>query len=434
MDFFYSMEDLYQLFLSCDGVSIDSRAITPNCFFVALKGPSFNGNAFAQQAIQNGAKYAIVDEAEYQDPANGIYLVENGLSFLQALALHHRKQFDIPFIGITGSNGKTSTKELVAAVLSEKYNVVATVGNLNNHIGVPLTLLKVNSSHEIAVIEMGANHYGDIKELCDIALPTHGIITNIGKAHLEGFKNFEGVLKTKKELYDAVEANEGLILYNGDDAVLKDILPINTLLMSYGTSNNEIVGKLERLSPYVEFSWSKRNYQSEVLKTHLVGQYNFYNFLAAVSFGVLFEIEPENINHAVEHYKPTNKRSQVVETENNTLILDCYNANPTSMRSALESFLQIDHEQKLVIIGDMLELGDESAKEHQAILEFIDLNAIEAYTVGKEFGQLSAANVKQHFATAKDVIAFLKDHTVEQHLILLKGSRGIGLEILEEYL
>lgn len=434
MDFFYSMENFYRYFIESSGVSIDSRAITPDCMFVALKGPSFNGNMYAQQAIENGAKFAIVDEVEYQDTANGIYLVENSLSFLQALALHHRKQFDIPFIGITGSNGKTSTKELVAAVLSEKYNVLATVGNLNNHIGVPLTLLKVNSSHEIAVIEMGANHYGDIKELCDIALPTHGIITNIGKAHLEGFKNFEGVLKTKKELYDAVETNEGLILYNGDDAVLKDILPINTLLMSYGTNNNEIVGKLERLSPYVEFSWSNRNYQSDVLKTHLVGQYNFYNFLAAVSFGVLFEIEPEKINHAVENYKPTNKRSQVVQTEKNTLILDCYNANPTSMRSALESFLQIDHKQKLVIIGDMLELGDESEKEHQAILEFIDQNAIEAYTVGKEFGQFSAANVKQHFASAKDVIAFLKDHTVEQHLILLKGSRGIGLEILEEYL
>lgn len=428
------METFYKYFIDSTGVSIDSRAITDGCMFIALKGPSFNGNAFAQQAIEGGARYAIVDEIEYVDEARNIFLVENGLLFLQQLAHYHRMQFDIPFIGITGSNGKTSTKELVAAVLSEKYNVLATVGNLNNHIGVPLTLLKVNASHEIAVIEMGANHFGDIKELCDIAVPTHGVITNIGKAHLEGFKNFEGVLKTKKELYDSVEKSEGLILYNADDSVLKDILPINTLLMSYGTGTSEIMGKLERLTPYVEFSWSKRNYQSEVLKTNLVGQYNFYNFLTAISFGVLFEIEENKINHAIQHYTPTNKRSQVVKTSKNTLILDCYNANPTSMRSALESFSKIDHEHKVVIIGDMLELGQESPNEHKAILNFLDENGIVAYTVGKEFGQFNASNVKGNFTSASDVIAFLKDNEIVNHLILLKGSRGIGLEILEDYL
>jgi len=428
------METFYKYFIDSTGVSIDSRAITDGCMFIALKGPSFNGNAFAQQAIEGGARYAIVDEIEYVDEARNIFLVENGLLFLQQLAHYHRMQFDIPYIGITGSNGKTSTKELVAAVLSEKYNVLATVGNLNNHIGVPLTLLKVNASHEIAVIEMGANHFGDIKELCDIVVPTHGVITNIGKAHLEGFKNFEGVLKTKKELYDSVEKSEGLILYNADDSVLKDVLPINTLLMSYGTGTSEIIGKLERLTPYVEFSWSKRNYQSEVLKTNLVGQYNFYNFLTAISFGVLFEIEENKINHAIQHYTPTNKRSQVVKTSKNTLILDCYNANPTSMRSALESFNKIDHEHKVVIIGDMLELGEESSNEHKAILNFLDENGIVAYTVGKEFGQFNASNVKGNFTSASDVIAFLKDNEIVNHLILLKGSRGIGLEILEDYL
>jgi len=434
VDFFYCMETFYKYFIDSTGVSIDSRAITDGCMFIALKGPSFNGNAFAQQAIEGGARYAIVDEIEYVDEARNIFLVENGLLFLQQLAHYHRMQFDIPYIGITGSNGKTSTKELVAAVLSEKYNVLATVGNLNNHIGVPLTLLKVNASHEIAVIEMGANHFGDIKELCDIVVPTHGVITNIGKAHLEGFKNFEGVLKTKKELYDSVEKSEGLILYNADDSVLKDVLPINTLLMSYGTGTSEIIGKLERLTPYVEFSWSKRNYQSEVLKTNLVGQYNFYNFLTAISFGVLFEIEENKINHAIQHYTPTNKRSQVVKTSKNTLILDCYNANPTSMRSALESFNKIDHEHKVVIIGDMLELGEESSNEHKAILNFLDENGIVAYTVGKEFGQFNASNVKGNFTSASDVIAFLKDNEIVNHLILLKGSRGIGLEILEDYL
>lgn len=425
---------MYSLFLESTGVSTDSRSIQSGCMFVALKGANFNGNVFAEQAIAQGARYAIVDEREYENTEKGIFFVENSLQFLQQLANHHRNQFDIPFIGITGSNGKTSTKELIATVLSKKYKVLATKGNFNNHIGVPLTLLQVTQEHEIAVIEMGANHFGDIKELCDIAEPTHGIITNIGKAHLEGFKNFEGVLKTKKELYDAVEQAEGLIMYNHDDDILIDALPPNTLLMSYGTKDAEIIGKLERLTPFVELSWSKEGYQSPLLSTNLVGQYNFYNFLAAISFGSLFGVEEELINEAIVAYEPTNKRSQVAKTAKNTLILDCYNANPTSMRSALESFSKIEHANKLFIIGDMRELGDESMAEHREIIGFIEDLGLKGYTVGNEFSYFRSENVIQDFDTTSDMIEFLKSTEIKDKLILLKGSRGIGLEVLEEFL
>ncbi len=428
------METLYSYFLDSTGISTDSRNIHKDCFFVAIKGPAFNGNQFARQAMENGAKYAIVDEKEFEHPDENIFYVDNGLKFLQRLANYHRRKFDIPVIGITGSNGKTSTKELIAAVLSEKYTVLATKGNLNNHIGVPLTLLQLKDEHQIAVIEMGANHFGDIRELCEIAEPTHGIITNIGKAHLEGFKSFEGVLTTKKELYQAVEQAEGLIMYNADDTVLKNNLPVNTLLMSYGTNDAEITGKLERLTPFVELSWKKSGYASPLLVTRLVGQYNFYNFLAAIAFGNLFEVEAEKINQAIERYEPTNKRSQVAKTQKNMLILDCYNANPTSMRSALESFAKIEHPDKYFIIGDMLELGDESYAEHRAIVDLIDELNVTGMTVGTEFSYFQSEHIEQEFGSAKELIEFLKTNPLKGKLILLKGSRGIGLEVLEEYL
>lgn len=434
VDFFCSMEKLYNYFLNSAGVCTDSRAVFKDCFFISLKGTSFNGNGFASQAIDNGAKYAIVDEMEYVDENKHIFYVENGLKFLQELARHHRMQFAIPIIGITGSNGKTSTKELVATVLSKKYKVHFTKGNFNNHIGVPLTLLQLKKEHEIAVIEMGANHFGDIKELCEIAEPNNGIITNIGKAHLEGFKNFEGVLKTKKELYQSIEKNGGLIVYNEDDAVLKSNLPANVSLLSYGAENGEIRGKLEKLSPFVELSWKYTNYNSPILKTQLVGKYNFYNFLAAISFGVLFEVEMTLIDEAIQEYEPTNKRSQVEKTENNTLILDCYNANPTSMRSAIESFALIDHPQKFFIIGDMLELGSESYNEHQHIVDFITDLKLNGIVVGSEFSKCNLPTALMHFPSTKEVKEFLKTNPFKMKMVLLKASRGIGLEALEEYL
>lgn len=428
------MEELFKLFYKTTGVCTDTRSIKENSLFIALKGDNFNGNAFALQAIEAGAKFAIVDQKEYATHPS-IFLVDNSLHFLQKLANHHRKNFKIPVIGITGSNGKTSTKELLNAVLSTQKNVLATKGNLNNHIGVPLTLLNLNSAHEIAIIEMGANRFKDIEELCDIAEPTHGIITNIGKAHLEGFGNFEGVLTTKKELYTSVSNNNGIIVYNGDDDTLSQHIPSDTQSISYGTTeSNYIQGKLIELNPYVVFQYTCNEYNSPLLQTNLVGKYNFYNFLAAVTFGRLFQISFDQINKGVCNYIPENNRSQVKKTSKNTLILDCYNANPTSMLSALESFDLIDTDRKLVILGDMLELGTESTKEHQTILNKLnDLN-LNGYTVGKQFNNLESNHLMGQFETKTDLLNYLKTHPLENFTILLKGSRGIGLEDLEQIL
>ncbi|MEN9998911.1 MAG: hypothetical protein RI922_1901, partial [Bacteroidota bacterium] len=290
------MKELFDLFYQTTGVCTDTRKIEKDCLFICLKGANFNGNIFAEQALKEGAKYVVVDEIEYQTNAS-IFFVEDSLLFLQKLANFHRLKFSIPVIGITGSNGKTSTKELINSVLSSQFNVLATIGNLNNHIGVPLTLLRLNNSHQIAIIEMGANKFKDIEELCDIAEPTHGIITNIGKAHLEGFLNFEGVLKTKKELYDSVSKNKGILVYNNDDDVLKFNLPKGIDTISYGTSNDSLIkGELVNLSPFVELKWSTTNYQSDLISTQMIGKYNFYNYLAAISFGICFNVPFEKIN------------------------------------------------------------------------------------------------------------------------------------------
>jgi UDP-N-acetylmuramoyl-tripeptide--D-alanyl-D-alanine ligase len=428
------MSDLFELFYETTGVCTDTRKIDEDCLFICLKGANFNGNTFAEQALENGAKYVIVDEADYKtDPR--IYLVDDSLKFLQDLALNHRKKFSIPIIGITGSNGKTSTKELINCVLSKSYEVLATKGNLNNHIGVPLTLLNLTSSHEIAIIEMGANRFKDIEELCAIAEPTHGIITNIGKAHLEGFGNFEGVLKTKKELYDAISASNGSVIYNGDDETLKNNLPTNVTSIAYGTSSNcNIQGTLIGLSPYVELKWKHGNYDSPTIHTQMIGKYNFYNYLAAITFGIHFKVPEININKAISEYTPENNRSQVKKTVNNTVILDCYNANPTSMRSALESFAMIEHPNKIFIIGDMLELGTESKHEHESISDLIEGLNLKGYSVGPIFKSTIKSSFKLQFLDKTEAIEYIKKHSFKDALILLKGSRGIGLETLEEYL
>lgn len=419
------MTQLYNLFKASAGVSTDTRNIYPNCLFFALKGESFDGNTFAIEALSKGAVYAVVDNAKVAQENERCILVDNVLKALQDLALHHRRQFDIPVIGITGSNGKTTTKELIGAVLAQAYTVHYTKGNLNNHIGVPLTLLQLTADHEIAVIEMGANHFGDIKELCAIAEPTHGIITNIGKAHLEGFLNFEGVLKTKKELYDAVEENGGVIFFNQDDAILKGILP-QVRQISYGKTGEAIKGDLIRLTPYVEFTYEHGPYQSPILRTQIVGEYNFYNFLASITIGHFFKVPFDLINQGIESYVPTNNRSQVEKTERNTLIIDCYNANPTSMRVALESFAKIDHPSKLAILGDMRELGDETTIEHQAIIELIEELQITPILVGQEFKK-----VNTRFICYNNTVELTENWPdIENKLVLLKGSRGIGLEKL----
>jgi UDP-N-acetylmuramoyl-tripeptide--D-alanyl-D-alanine ligase len=428
------MKNLFELFYETSGVCTDTRKIEKDCLFICLKGDNFNGNTFANQAIEAGAKFVIVDEHQFAN-SSSIHFVENSLLFLQQLANYHRKKFQIPFIGITGSNGKTSTKELINEVLSKKYNVLATIGNLNNHIGVPLTLLRLTEDHEIAIIEMGANRFKDIEELCQIAEPTHAIITNIGKAHLEGFGNFEGVLKTKKELYDSIEKINGAIIYNSDDSILENNLPKNVTLLSYGTEEDaDIKGALIGLTPYVKLIWKQNNYSSPVLETKMVGKYNFYNYLAAISFGVCFDVPFEQINQAICNYTPENNRSQVKKTPKNTLILDCYNANPTSMRSALESFAMLNQGNKLFIIGDMLELGDQAINEHRNILSFIENNHLSGYTVGKLFKEQSSNNVLQSFETAEELRNHLETNPIENTFVLLKGSRGIKLEILENVL
>jgi UDP-N-acetylmuramoyl-tripeptide--D-alanyl-D-alanine ligase len=425
------MENFYKLYLKTTGICTDTRKIQKGCMFICLKGDNFNGNKFAKDALEAGARYVVVDETEADISENTI-LVENCLSFLQQLANYHRNQFSIPVIGITGSNGKTSTKELIHQVLSTECDVLATIGNLNNHIGVPLTLLRLNKQHEIVIIEMGANRFKDIAELCEIAEPTHAIITNIGKAHLEGFINFEGVLTTKKELYDSVEQMGGHIIYNSDDNILTDILPKSTKNLSYGTSDNcDIKGTLLGLTPYVRLSWKTQNYQSPVIDTHMVGKYNFYNFLAAIAFGIQFQIKPENINSAIGSYIPENNRSQIKKTDHNTLILDCYNANPTSMKSALESFAMIDNPDKVFIIGDMLELGNQEMAEHETILSFAQKSGLKGYTVGPRFEKISSNSVIQSFKDKDEAVAFLRSNPIRNALILIKGSRGIGLETLE---
>jgi UDP-N-acetylmuramoyl-tripeptide--D-alanyl-D-alanine ligase len=426
------MENLYQLFLETSGVCTDTRSIKKDCLFICLKGDNFNGNTFAEQALQNGAKYVIIDEAAYKT-ADSIVLVNNCLEFLQKLANYHRLKFSIPVIGITGSNGKTSTKELIATVLKTTYNVLATKGNLNNHIGVPLTLLELTAEHAIAIIEMGANRFKDIEELCVICEPTHGIITNIGKAHLEGFGGFEGVLKTKKELYQAIEKINGTIVFNSDDEVLVNNLPTNLKTLSYGTNSNaSVVGELVKLSPFISLKYRTEVYSSPILSLKMVGKYNFYNYLAAITFGQLFNVKDELINAALSDYQPENNRSQVKELENNTLILDCYNANPTSMLSALESFAMIEHEAKIAIIGDMLELGQETTKEHQAIVYFIESKNITCFTVGKLFKAIKSTKIEQQFTDCEEAAIYFSQNPLTKKLILLKGSRGIGLERLEK--
>jgi UDP-N-acetylmuramoyl-tripeptide--D-alanyl-D-alanine ligase len=425
------MEELFNLFYETSGVCTDTRAISKDCLFICLKGPQFNGNTFASQALENGAKYVIVDEPEFVNDKR-IFIVENGLFFLQQLANFHRKKFSIPVIGITGSNGKTTTKELLSAVLQKRWSVLSTIGNLNNHIGVPLTLLRLTNEHDIAIIEMGANKPNDIQELCEIAEPTHGIITNIGKAHLEGFGDFNGVLKTKTELYLSVEERNGTVVYNIEDDTLSRAVPQHINLFSFGTEHADINGELIQLTPFVEFKWKYNGYTSPILSTNLVGKYNFNNFLAAISFGKLFDVSNEAINEAISNYTPTNNRSQVKKTAKNTLVLDCYNANPTSMSSAIESFQQIKHNNKWVILGDMRELGKESKREHELIVQLVEELQLKCITVGEEFLNLKNSTISYQFKTTQEAKDFLIENPLSNALILLKGSRGIGLEKLEE--
>jgi UDP-N-acetylmuramoyl-tripeptide--D-alanyl-D-alanine ligase len=425
------MKLLYDKFLACkQNITTDTRKITKGCIYFALKGEKFDGNIFAEEALEQGAAYVVVDNTSVVK--NDKYILVDGvLSALQQLANHHRKQLRIPVIGITGSNGKTTTKELIHAVLSKKYNTQYTQGNLNNHIGVPLTLLTITPQHEMAVVEMGANHQLEIDMLCRISEPNFGIITNIGKAHLEGFGGIEGVKKGKSELYKYLKEVNGTVFLHGDDTVLADLSKENNKV-TYGTNKlYDIVGKCNRTSLFVELAWRTRYKATEVkaadyIKTNLVGIYNYNNALCAACVGNYFKIEESLINEALENYAPTNNRSQLQKTENNSLILDYYNANPTSMQAAIENFYNMSANAKMLVLGDMLELGEESITEHQAIINLLHEKKFEDYLlVGPIFSSLQK---EKSFTTSKQAQEFLQAHPTKNKTILIKGSRGIALE------
>ncbi len=427
-------ENLYNIFLASSGVCTDSRNIQKDCLFIGLKGDNFDGNKFASQALQDGAKFAFVDDEKYKTD-DRIELVSDTLEFLQQLAFTHRKKFNIPIIGITGSNGKTSTKELINVALSSAKNVLCTKGNLNNHIGVPLTLLQLNKTHEIAVIEMGANKPGDIAELCAMVEPNIGIITNIGKAHLEGFEDLQGVVNTKIALYKTISALQGTVIYNGDDELLETYVPKSCELIKYGNNkDSNVQGQLLELNPFVKMKYYCKDYESNALQMQMLGDYNYYNYLAAIAVARYFNI-PENLyEQALVDYLPTNNRSQIQKTKTNTLILDCYNANPSSMESALRSFGMIANENKFIILGDMLELGQETTSEHKKILELCESLKLKGITVGIFFKSVNRYNSIKSFGTKGEAAMYLNDLNLKDNLILLKGSRGIGLESFENLL
>ena len=421
-----TIENIHKKFTETTGPCTDTRNIFLESMFFALKGGNFNGNKFALKAIEDGCKYAIVDEKKYAIDERFI-LVNDVLEALQDLANYHRKQFAIPVIAITGSNGKTTTKELIGAVLETTYKTLYTKGNLNNHIGVPLTLLELNKSHEVAIIEMGANKPGDIKELAEISEPNYGIITNIGTAHIEGFGSLEGVIKTKKELYDFIRKVEGKIFINHEDKLLNDIVPNSVSHITYGEQEQSyIYGELTQLTPFVHLQWRTTKYVSPIIETKMVGKYNFTNFLAAIAVGLYLDVDNNEINTALMGYNPSNNRSQVTVTNNNTIIVDCYNANPSSMFSALESFKEIENGNKVAILGDMLELGNISQIEHQKTVDYLNKHALTAYLVGPEFKKTNTNSAI--FSTTEELISYLNSHSISDSLILLKGSRGIQLE------
>ncbi len=434
------IEDLYQHFLNASNlVCTDTRNVVPGSLFFALKGTNFNANEFASKALEAGCSYAIVDEEKYVT-SDKIILVNNALKTLQHLANFHRQQFSIPVLAITGSNAKTTNKELIHAVLSKKYNTLATVGNLNNHIGVPLTLLKITNQHQFAIIEMGANHQGEIAELCEIANPNFGLITNIGKAHLEGFGGIEGVKLGKSELYKFLKTKDGEVFINGDDEVLHD-LAIDNDKVTYGCKKlYDTIGKDCTNSQTVSFKFTNRYGEKDwsklpLVTTQIIGNYNFINCLAAVCIGHYFKVADELIKEGLENYIPQMNRSQLVKTKNNTLILDAYNANPNSMKVAIENFANYQAQNKLILLGDMFELGDYSQEEHKTILNLIiEKNLTNTIFVGNEFMKLNDNLNFKFFTTTQECSDYLKTLSINDTTILIKGSRSMKMETLQQVL
>jgi UDP-N-acetylmuramoyl-tripeptide--D-alanyl-D-alanine ligase len=416
-----NIEQFYPLFLQSEKVTIDSRKIGKNDIFFAFSGENFNAATLAEKAIENGALAVIVEQEDFENKDKNIFYVPSTLDFLQQLAIHHRNQLQIPLIGLTGSNGKTTTKEIIHAVLSKKFNVQYTFGNLNNHIGVPLTILSIKPEHEMAVIEMGANHQKEIKLLCTISRPDYGYITNFGKAHLEGFGGFEGVIKGKSELYDYLKENQKTIVVNENDPIQVEKTENYSPKITFGKNNSDY-----QFESFSEGNFVGLKYNEEKAVSKLTGEYNFTNLCAAASLGLHFGIDFNKIRHAIENYTPTNMRSQVVKREEKTLVLDTYNANPSSMTASLHNFITFEG-SKTIIIGDMLELGEESEKEHQNILKLAqELGFNEIITVGKNFKNVNFSSIS--FENTTELIEYLKLNKIQSKNILLKGSRGIALE------
>ena len=424
---------LYTYFKECGRVTTDTRNCPEGSMFIALKGETFNGNAFAKQALEKGCRYAVVDEAEYADSEN-IFLVDDCLKTLQDLAREHRRALGTPIIGITGTNGKTTTKELIAAVLQKRYNVLYTQGNLNNHIGVPLTLLGLTEEHEMAVVEMGANHPGEIRTLVNIAEPNCGLITNVGKAHLEGFGSFEGVVKTKSELYDYLRVKENAFIFLDKDNRVLCEASAGLKSIGYGLESDDlyIKGKLHACAPFLAFEWEHEGKAYDV-NTHLIGAYNVKNALAAIAIGCHFEVPAEAICEALNGYIPSNNRSQLTETKDNHLIVDAYNANPTSMMAALENFRLMEVAHKVAILGDMKELGEGSVDEHRKIVSFLEGCGFERIIlVGDEFGKANSGF--EWYKNTDDLKAKISEEKISGKFVLIKGSNSMKLAPLKDIL
>jgi UDP-N-acetylmuramoyl-tripeptide--D-alanyl-D-alanine ligase len=425
------IESLYKKFIESTGVSTDTRKIIKGNIFFALKGENFDGNQYADQALDAGATLAVIDDkSAVKGPA--YFLVEDGLRALQELALYHRQQLKIPIVGLTGSNGKTTTKELIREVLATKYKVFATTGNFNNHIGVPLTLLSIDNSIEIGVIEMGANHIGEIAALCQIARPTHGLITNIGGAHLEGFGGYEGVLRAKSELYDFLISHEGQIFANSDDPVLVNMTKRAKNPLYYNNTVDFLACSFDSADPYVRYI----NDRGEAVDSNLIGSYNFKNIATALCVGKYFEVDPDAADRAIRSYIPKNNRSQIIKSGSNTIILDAYNANPVSMNAALDNLENMKHDNKVVILGDMFELGEDEATEHRQIAERINAMDLSMCLTAGEASQKAADRLDRihSFKTRDELMVFVEANFPQDALILIKASRGMGLEKVAELL
>ncbi|MFM7018711.1 UDP-N-acetylmuramoyl-tripeptide--D-alanyl-D-alanine ligase [Flavobacterium sp.] len=425
------ISEIHKLFLSCSSIVIDTRKIISNSFFVALKGERFDANTFAKEALEKGAAYVLIDNKDYFIDERTI-LVDNCLIALQELSKYHRVYLNIPIVALTGSNGKTTTKELINVVLSKKYTTKATIGNLNNHIGVPLTLLSFNSATQIGIVEMGANHQKEIEFLCEIAQPDFGYITNFGKAHLEGFGGVEGVIKGKSEMYNYLKANNKKVFVNLDDAIQIDKTSAMDCI-TFGQNSDAASINIEHViaNPFVELQ-----FHGLTVKSNLIGLYNANNISAAIAIGSYFSVEDVAIKEAIESYIPENNRSQLLTKNSNEILLDAYNANPSSMLVALQNFLQLDKSNKVIIIGDMFELGEESLAEHQSIINYLKSNeSVECYFIGNDFysNKIEQSNFK-FYKDFNSFAEYLQTTEFSDSTLLIKGSRGMALERVLDYI